>query len=72
MMYRLGRHGVMLCIMILLFFIRNDAMFALYISEATSLGEARIIRATTSFAVGKHHAKRATKSKLLFLIEVNV
>ena len=36
-------------------FVRNDAMFAQNISEATSLGEAVIISETTSFAEGKHH-----------------
>ena len=37
------------------YFIRNDAMFAKNISEATSLGEAVIINEVTSFAEGKHH-----------------
>ena len=43
-------------------FIRNDAMFAMNISEAASLGAAVIIRETTSFAerqtsfaTGVHH-----------------
>ena len=35
--------------------VRNDAMFAENISEATSFGEAVIISGTTSFAEGKHH-----------------
>ena len=51
MMYLLRKYDVA-------HFIRNDAMFALHISEATSLGVAVIISETTSFAEGKHHSKR--------------
>ena len=36
-------------------FIRNDAMFAKNISEATSLGEAVIINEVTSFAEGEYN-----------------
>ena len=41
-------------------FIRNDAMFAKNISEATSLGEAVIINEVTSFA-----ARQTSLKKLL-------
>ncbi len=40
------------------YFIRNDAMFAKNISEATSLGKAVIISETTSFAVRQTSLKK--------------
>ena len=44
-------------------FTRNNAMFAPYMSEATSLGVAAIISETTSFAEGKHHSKKQHKQE---------